>query len=66
MSLYTVAAKGCDDNTRVEIELTDTEAAAVRKVAEAVTAASTYSCEPRLYIHLASPNANHEKGTNHE
>lgn len=47
---YTIRASGCDDATTVYLQLTDSEAAAVAKVARAITAASGCSCEPRLFI----------------
>lgn len=48
--VYRVVVSGCDDTTVLDIELTDAEFAAVKRVADAVTAASTYGCEPRMYV----------------
>lgn len=47
---YTIRAVGCDDATTVYLPLTDDEARAVAKVARAVTDASGFACEPRLFI----------------
>ncbi len=49
MAEYLVRATGCDDSTRVVVELTDIQAAAVRKVAEAVTGAGG-GCQPTLSV----------------
>ncbi|MGW9447059.1 hypothetical protein [Bacillus mobilis] len=48
MTAYLFCAKGCDETTRVVLDLTDDEAATARRIADAITAASDYSCEPRL------------------
>ncbi|MFJ9558223.1 hypothetical protein ACIRPH_30835 [Nocardiopsis sp. NPDC101807] len=50
MTAYLFRAKGCDETTRVVLDLTDDEAATARRIADAITAASDYSCEPRLYV----------------
>lgn len=50
MSGYSVVVSGCDDSTEVEVELTDTEAATVRRIAGLVTEASEYGCQPVMRI----------------
>jgi hypothetical protein len=47
---YVVRVAGCDDSTRILVDLTGGEFAAVAKVAEAVNAASKYSCQPTMRI----------------
>lgn len=47
---YRVSVVGCDDQTDITIELTDAEAAAVEHVAEAITAASAYPCQPVMNV----------------
>jgi hypothetical protein len=49
---YTIIVKGCDDNTKVTMELTDIEYALIYKVAEAITDASTYCCKPTMEVYL--------------
>lgn len=50
MTTYSVIVSGCDDSTIVDIELTDVEAATVRRLADLVTAASGYGCQPVMRI----------------
>jgi hypothetical protein len=50
MATYAIKVSGCDDSTTVQVELTDAEVAAVRRVADAVTAASDYGCMPRMRV----------------
>lgn len=50
MTAYLVKASGCDDSTRVVVDLDPEQAAAVATVAAAVTAASEFDCQPRLAI----------------
>lgn len=47
---YIVTVIGCDDSNSIEIALTDTEAAVIRRVAAAITSASSSGCEPRMRI----------------
>lgn len=54
MTTWTVTVTGCDDSTRIDIELDDLEAAAVSRVSEAITAASGEICQPRMSIKLAT------------
>lgn len=54
MTAYRIRASGCDDSTHVDLDLTDDEAAAVRKVAEAITEASQFGCMPVLSIKPAA------------
>ncbi len=49
---YVVRVAGCDDSTRILIDLTDAEAAAAGRIAEAVNAASESSCQPRMRVVL--------------
>lgn len=50
---YVVTVTGCDDSTTITVPLTDTEATAVKRVAEAITVASEYSCMPRMHMEVA-------------
>lgn len=50
MKAYTVHISGCDDSTTAQVDLTDAEAAAVAKVARAITATSDYGCMPTMFI----------------
>lgn len=49
MKTYTVYVSGCDDITRIEVDLTDAETAAVAKVARLVEDAGG-GCSPQMYI----------------
>jgi len=50
MTAYIVGASGCDDSTYALVDLNDTEAATIRRVAEAVNVRSTYGCMPTIRI----------------
>jgi hypothetical protein len=45
-----VSITGCDDTTEVTIDLTETEFAGVRRLAEATAAASLDSCQPVIRV----------------
>jgi ribosomal protein S5 len=51
---YIVTIAGCDDITAITVDLDDDEAAAIRRVAAALTAQSEYECQPTLSIERAS------------
>lgn len=48
--LYSIIVQGCDDSTRIEMELTLQEYELVKKIADKITETSTYSCMPRMTI----------------
>ena len=48
--LYDISVHGCDDNTYVEMELTQQEYELVKKIADKITETSTQQCMPRMYI----------------
>lgn len=54
MTRWFVSVDGCDDATPAVVDLTEDEAAAVRKVADAVNAASYYPCMPKMMIRAAT------------
>lgn len=41
---------GCDDSTKVDVELTGDQRALLERLAELIEAKSEYSCQPRLYV----------------
>lgn len=45
-----IIVSGCDDTTYVETEVTEDEAAFLKKIAELITEASTYACMPRMQV----------------
>lgn len=47
---YLVTVAGCDDENAVQLELTDTELAVVKRVAEALTANSAFDCQPKMTV----------------
>ncbi|MCA1008974.1 hypothetical protein LCL87_24960 [Rhodococcus hoagii] len=50
MSIYTITVKACDDSITIQADLTGAGAAAVAKVARAITASSSWSGQPVMYI----------------
>lgn len=56
MTTYRITVSGCDDETAFDLDLTDDEAAAVRKVAQVSADTSEYGCMPTLAIHSAIKN----------
>lgn len=50
MSQYRITARGCDDRTTVDLQMTAQEFATVKRVSEAINEAATYGCMPGLYI----------------
>lgn len=55
MSKHIIRVRGCDDSTAVPMELTDAELATIKKLADAVNAAATYGCKPRIGIDPTHP-----------
>lgn len=52
MTTYVILVEGCDDYTKILMDLSDSEADLIRRVAEAITAASTYDCMPTMRIRI--------------
>jgi hypothetical protein len=50
MTLYAITVQGCDGETRIEIELTPAQHALADRIADAICAASEYSCQPVMRI----------------
>lgn len=50
MKRYIIILHGCDDRTDVEMELSESEAEVVNRVAVAINAESTYRCKPTMSI----------------
>lgn len=48
--VYRIYLKGCDDTTSSTFTLTSREAELLRKVAEELTRASEYECQPTMAI----------------
>lgn len=51
---YQIAVHGCDDSTIIETTLTNDEAEFLKRIAEAITRASSYQCMPVMYVALAN------------
>lgn len=51
---YVINVCGCDDDNSVLADLTAKQAEAVERIAEALTAASTSDCMPRMWIRKAT------------
>ena len=49
---YQIAVHGCDDSTYIEKELTDEQFKFLLEIADAITKASTYGCEPTMTVEL--------------
>lgn len=52
---YDIKVSGCDDSTRITVDLTPDQLAFLTEIAEKITATSTYSCEPRMYVQPHAP-----------
>jgi hypothetical protein len=52
---YEIHVCGCDATTTFDMELTEVEYGVINRVALKCTAASTYGCEPTMYINLKEP-----------
>lgn len=54
MPTYKISVDGCDDSSIFLMELTETEAEIIKRVAEKCTETSTYDCMPKMNIkHVA-------------
>ena len=47
---YVITLEGCDDETVFKMDLTESEAILLEKVAAKANETSTYGCMPRMYI----------------
>jgi len=56
MQKYEISVLGCDDSTSIQIELSASEYELIKKVAEKITDASTYSCMPTMVIEANTTN----------
>lgn len=52
MMKHRIYIMGCDDTTKFEMDLTDEEAAFVRRMAELANAARTSGCMPEMEIEV--------------
>lgn len=50
---YRVDLYGCDDHSRVVMELTDAEVRLLKRLEEKVNRVATYRCKPRLSVRAA-------------
>lgn len=50
MTIHGIRVSGCDDATHVNLDLTETELAVVRRLAAALEEASSYSCQPTMRV----------------
>lgn len=46
----TLRVAGCDDSTSVDLVVTEEQETFLREVAERVTAAATYQCQPDMKV----------------
>jgi len=53
---HEIRVSGCDDSTSIRCKLSESEAATVRAVAEAITEASTYGCMPTMDVNVVDNN----------
>jgi hypothetical protein len=58
---YLVRLTGCDDSTRFTAELTEAEAAAVRRIELLSAAASGFDCQPTLRVWHYDDAPDHER-----
>lgn len=52
---YDIRVSGCDDSTSITVDLTPEQLAFLTEIAEKITATSTCSCEPRMYVQPHAP-----------
>ena len=57
MTAYRVILHGCDDATYIDIDLTDDEAATIRRLSAASEESSSYGCEPVMTIEQRGADA---------
>lgn len=50
MKKYKIFVSGCDDSTEVVLKLTDEQVEFVKGLADEVTKASSYRCQPTMEI----------------
>lgn len=50
---YQIAVHGCDDSTYIEKELNEEQFKFLSEVADEITKASTYGCEPTMSVKLS-------------
>lgn len=50
MTLHLITLHGCDDTTRVTVELTEAETRTAERIAAATRLASQYDCQPRMHV----------------
>lgn len=50
MKKYRINVEGCDADTEIERELTDSEYAFLKEIADEITKTSRYQCMPRMYV----------------
>ena len=49
-----VSVVGCDDSTHVEVPVDEKELRFLLELAESITEATTYDCQPRLSVKVIS------------
>lgn len=52
LKLYHICNEGCDDETEMDIALTDEEFQILDRVFDELNEHSTYCCKPKIYISL--------------
>lgn len=50
MTVHYITVSGCDDSTTVTMDVTEPEFEFLRRLAEQITAASSYGCQPRMSL----------------
>ncbi|MGH3834160.1 MAG: hypothetical protein ACRDSF_00430 [Pseudonocardiaceae bacterium] len=50
MTLTRITLSGCDDSTKVDIELTDDERALVQRIGQLTKERSEYDCQPTMHV----------------
>jgi hypothetical protein len=52
--IYEITLKGCDDETRFTVELTEPEKTLIDRISELSILTSHYECMPKMHIRAAS------------
>jgi len=55
MTTYEIKLSGCDDSTSFAMELTDTEAGLMQRVAARSKETSEYECQPTMTVRALTP-----------
>jgi hypothetical protein len=56
VTAFDITVSGCDDSTKVTVDLTPARLAFLTEIAEKITAASEFSCMPKMTVTPHAPD----------